>query len=146
MHCFDLHMGRRLRELRKQSALSMEAFAHRLGLSLNQYRRYERGESAMKCSMAVDIAAKCGVRIEYFAEGYDQSHVPKRRGGAKSEVRQRIEDLAQTKPIGTSIRFPHGTLPSIPALKRVIGLVGKSGWAEIKFTATGTTVKKVADP
>ena len=150
MHRVDEHIGRKLKGARLASAHSMEVFAHKLGLSLNQYRRYERGESAMKCSLLVDIAAKLHLRLEHFVEGFRQDVAdPNQKGGRKkAEWSQRIHDLAQNQPIGSHIRFPHGTLPSIDAAKRVISKAGngKAAWADLRYTSTGTTIRKVAKP
>lgn len=150
LHTVDEHIGRKLRGLRETSGHSMEVFAHRIDLSLNQYRRYERGQSAMKCSLLVGIAEKLSVRLEYFFGDYPLAVKVKpeikARGRSKAEWRRRIEELAQDKPIGTVIRLKHGTLPSIPAAKRIISLAGRNGWAEIHYTPTGMNIKKVDHP
>ena len=46
---YQKNMGKRLRKIRKENALSQDDVADALGICTKQYQRYEYGDSAISC-------------------------------------------------------------------------------------------------
>lgn len=146
-HPVDIHLGKRLKELRLERNLTVAEFAAKVNLSAYQYRRYETAESQLKCYKAVEIAELLHVRVESLIKGYVQAvpALPPKRGAKPSPQREKMEKLRYA-PIGTSIRFSHGSFDSPAAAKRMIANMGRAGWCVVNPTTTGYTVKKVSEP
>jgi transcriptional regulator with XRE-family HTH domain len=68
-HAVDVHVGRRLREMRKAANLSQSDVASALGLSFQQVQKYERGANRMSASKLHEAARMLGVSIAAFYEG-----------------------------------------------------------------------------
>jgi transcriptional regulator with XRE-family HTH domain len=66
------NVGTRLRSLRQQRGLSMQALAERCGLSLNAIGRVERGESSPTVSSLQRCARALGVPVTAFFETQPQ--------------------------------------------------------------------------
>jgi transcriptional regulator with XRE-family HTH domain len=64
----DRHAGRRLRERRVQSGLSLAELAAALGVSTQQLRKYETGSNAVPAARLPMLAALLGVEPEWFFE------------------------------------------------------------------------------
>jgi transcriptional regulator with XRE-family HTH domain len=65
----DRHVGSRLRQLRKARGVSQEALAQQLGVTVQQFQKYERGESRIDASRLFDIAHLLDVPVAAFFEG-----------------------------------------------------------------------------
>ena len=68
-HAVDVHVGQRLRLIRKASGLSQTTVADRLGLTFQQIQKYEKGSNRVSASKLYEIATLFGVKIEAFFEG-----------------------------------------------------------------------------
>jgi transcriptional regulator with XRE-family HTH domain len=65
----DLHVGARIRTLRKLRGVSQDTLAKTLNLTFQQVQKYERGANRVSASKLYDIAVYLRVRPGYFFEG-----------------------------------------------------------------------------
>jgi len=69
----DVHVGARLRVLRKLKSFSQEKLAQALGLTFQQVQKYERADNRIGASRLYHIAEALGVQVGYFFEGFGKS-------------------------------------------------------------------------
>jgi transcriptional regulator with XRE-family HTH domain len=69
----DVHVGERMRILRKARSLSQGALADALGITFQQVQKYERGANRVSASMLQRAARAMGVPVATFFEGLDQN-------------------------------------------------------------------------
>lgn len=69
----DLHIGKRLRELRKEHHLSLERLGELLDVSGQQISRFEKGVHKLNASQLYVIARALGVPLSYFFLHYKSS-------------------------------------------------------------------------
>ena len=69
MSALDEFVGMRIRHCRWKAGLRQEDIAIRLGISLQQVRRYETGESRISASRLFDLACLFDVPITHFFAG-----------------------------------------------------------------------------
>ncbi len=62
-HAFDLIIGRNIRAVRLERALSQEALAARLGLTFQQIQKYENGSNRITGGRLCQIAQACRIPI-----------------------------------------------------------------------------------
>jgi transcriptional regulator with XRE-family HTH domain len=67
----DVHVGARIRGLRKQRGLTQTDLANALGVTFQQVQKYERGSNRVSASMMVRAARCLEVAPAYFFEGVD---------------------------------------------------------------------------
>jgi transcriptional regulator with XRE-family HTH domain len=72
----DVHVGARLRMLRKLKNFSQEKLAQVLGLTFQQVQKYERADNRIGASRLHQIAEALGVQVSYFFEGYGKPPRP----------------------------------------------------------------------
>lgn len=68
-HEIDIHLGRRLRELRQIAGLSMSVLGEQLGLSHQQIYKYESGANRLSTSGLVRLAQVLGAEVSDFFSG-----------------------------------------------------------------------------
>jgi len=68
----DVHVGRRLRFIRKQRGFSQEAMANAGGITFQQVQKYENGRNRLSASMMWAFANTLGVTPAAFFEGLSQ--------------------------------------------------------------------------
>ncbi len=67
-HPVDVHVGARIRALRKKRGLSQSALGKRIGVTFQQIQKYERGANRVSASALYEIAGLLGVPVaEMFA-------------------------------------------------------------------------------
>jgi transcriptional regulator with XRE-family HTH domain len=69
-HPLDLHLGRRLQELRLKRGQSQGKLASQLGVSHQAVQKYESGEIRISASRLYDIATALAVEPRVFFEGF----------------------------------------------------------------------------
>lgn len=69
----DVHVGGRLKALRKERKLSQTKVADFLGLTFQQVQKYERGANRIGAGRLYRLAQFLHVPVSYFFEGLDQS-------------------------------------------------------------------------
>ncbi len=72
-HLFDLHVGDKVRTLRKKHNMNLSDLAEKIGLSLQHVQQYELGESRISSSTLYEISKVFSVSGGYFFEGYVES-------------------------------------------------------------------------
>ncbi len=88
----DLHVGKKLRERRKDKKMSQEKLGELIGISFKQIRKYEHGENRISSSSLFAISKALNVEIESFFIGLDR--FPVDDDYAKSDIdAKEIEDL-----------------------------------------------------
>lgn len=60
-HHVDIHVGAKIREIRRSSGKSQEYLAHAVGLTFQQIQKYERGSNRVSASKLCEIAEALGV-------------------------------------------------------------------------------------
>jgi transcriptional regulator with XRE-family HTH domain len=65
----DVHVGRRIRDRRKEARISQEKLAEHLGLTFQQVQKYEKGANRVSASKLYEIASALNASIEYFFRG-----------------------------------------------------------------------------
>lgn len=76
IHPVDLHVGRRVRDLRKTLGVSQGRLADALGLTFQQVQKYERGTNRISASKLWDIARALKVDVAYFFHGLPDPEAP----------------------------------------------------------------------
>ncbi|MEH6645227.1 helix-turn-helix domain-containing protein [Sulfitobacter sp.] len=74
-HPVDVHVGRKLREMRTLRRYSQTDVAQRLGLSFQQIQKYEIGSNRIAASRLFELGQIFEVSPAYFFEGlYEDAH------------------------------------------------------------------------
>lgn len=69
----DVHVGQRMRALRRDQKKSQEAMALHLGVSFQQIQKQERAVNRLSASALYRAAQFLGVTPDYFFEGYSDA-------------------------------------------------------------------------
>jgi transcriptional regulator with XRE-family HTH domain len=72
-HPVDVHVGRKLKQIRTLRRFSQTDVAHRLGLSFQQIQKYEIGSNRIAASRLFELAQIFDISPAYFFEGVDGS-------------------------------------------------------------------------
>ena len=70
-HATDIHVGRKVREVRATKAMSQKELGKLLGVSFQQVQKYEKGANRIGSSRLWDIAMSLDTPITYFFEGIE---------------------------------------------------------------------------
>ena len=96
-HPVDIHVGGRIRAIRKAAGLSQEKLADHLGISFQQVQKYERGTNRISASKLFEAAGLLGVEISDFFAGLnaagqvDGSTTPRQRAMADVGLRRLVD-------------------------------------------------------
>ncbi len=106
-HPVDVHVGRKLKEIRTQRRLSQTDVAQKLGLSFQQVQKYEIGSNRIAASRLFELAQIFEVSPAYFFDGlYENAHTdasPSDSGKDIMTALDSIEDDAVKSRIVTFI-------------------------------------------
>jgi len=99
----DLHVGSRIRALRKQLGISQQHLAEQLGLTFQQIQKYERGRNRVSASRLYQTAGVLHVPVSYFFEGLDDQATDTRADTDERKARAFLKtdegaELARTFP------------------------------------------------
>ncbi|WP_187429086.1 hypothetical protein ROLI_004870 [Roseobacter fucihabitans] len=72
-HPVDVHVGRRLKQIRTMRRLSQTDVARELNLSFQQIQKYEIGSNRIAASRLYELSRILHVPTSYFFEGIDTS-------------------------------------------------------------------------
>src|SRR5579875_3099490 len=67
----DIHVGKRIRDRRKEVHVTQEKLAEHLGLTFQQVQKYEKGANRVSASKLYEIARALNASIEYFFRGFN---------------------------------------------------------------------------
>lgn len=70
-HPVDVHVGRKLKQIRTMRRLSQTDVARELDLSFQQIQKYEIGSNRIAASRLYELSRILGVPTSYFFEGLD---------------------------------------------------------------------------
>ncbi|MEH6829628.1 MAG: helix-turn-helix transcriptional regulator [Sulfitobacter sp.] len=73
-HPVDIHVGQRLKALRKLRQLSQTDLGKELGLSFQQVQKYESGSNRISASRLFEVGQFLNVAPEYFFEGINSKN------------------------------------------------------------------------
>ena len=94
-HPVDVHVGRKLKEIRTLRRFSQTDVAQRLGLSFQQVQKYEIGSNRIAASRLFELAQIFEVSPAYFFDGlYDGAH---RDSGPRDSGMEIVNALASIK-------------------------------------------------
>lgn len=65
-----LHIGRKIRERREVVGLTQKQVADKLGVSHQQFQKYEEGATRIHAAFLYELTKLLGVTLEYFFEGF----------------------------------------------------------------------------
>ena len=68
-HPADKHVGRQIAIVRVQSDISQAQLARSIGVSFQQFQKYENARNRVSASMLYEIATSLGVPVSRFFEG-----------------------------------------------------------------------------
>ncbi|MCJ2130191.1 helix-turn-helix domain-containing protein [Methylobacterium sp. E-045] len=80
----DVHVGMRIAEQRKKSALTQKRVAQSFGMSAAQLQKYEKGINRISAIHLEILSRMTGMPIDYFFDGMDRSDDAPRRGLSES--------------------------------------------------------------
>ena len=84
----DMHVGARIRALRRQLGIGQQHLAERLGLTFQQVQKYERGTNRVSASKLYEIAGVLGVSVSYFFEGLDDVAADTKADSSEQEIHE----------------------------------------------------------
>ncbi len=95
-HQTDVHVGRRLREVRIMRGLTQTQLGDKLGISFQQVQKYEKGTNRIGSSRLWDMCGILDVAVSFFFEGLDdksdEDEKISRRALQLAKELDRIED------------------------------------------------------
>ena len=104
----DRFIGMRIRERRKMLGLTQREFGELLGVSYQQFYKYEQGINSMSAGQLYDIAQGLGTPVEYFFEGLetDERQLLPRQRWLLDVLRSlgEMQDEGQKAAIGQLVR------------------------------------------
>ncbi|MDB2578722.1 helix-turn-helix domain-containing protein [Tateyamaria sp.] len=78
-HAVDVHVGKRLKQVRNQRRMSQTDVAKRLKLSFQQIQKYEIGSNRIAASRLFELSHILDVPTSYFFEGLSDTTPTERR-------------------------------------------------------------------
>ena len=118
-HPIDVHVGDRVRNLRRHRGLSQEQLAGHLALTFQQIQKYERGANRVSASKLYEIAKALRTPIAYFFEGYGDGD--ETAPEVSSAERSILKFLSTPEGLELSKSFPK--VPSARQRRRILDLV-----------------------
>ncbi|MDW4500526.1 helix-turn-helix transcriptional regulator [Sulfitobacter sp. D35] len=78
-HPVDVHVGKKLKQIRTMRRLSQTDVARKLNLSFQQIQKYEIGSNRIAASRLYELSEILGVPTSYFFEGLESKDDPDAR-------------------------------------------------------------------
>lgn len=69
-HPFDIHVGKRIRERRKFLGLTQIDLANVLGITFQQFQKYETAKNRISASKLFETSEALGVRFDFWTKDY----------------------------------------------------------------------------
>lgn len=70
-HPVDIHVGKRLKEIRTMRGLTQSNVAHHLGISFQQLQKYETGANRVSASRMFELSRLLKISPSFFFEGLE---------------------------------------------------------------------------
>lgn len=87
-HAVDLHVGARIRLIRKDRGMSQSELADALGITFQQVQKYERGFNRISASKMFEASKALGVDPAWFFQGLED--LPRDAGPEDGAVREML--------------------------------------------------------
>lgn len=91
----DVYIGAKVRMRRLMMNMSQETLSGKLGVTLQQVQKYEKGLNRISASRLFELALALGVPVGYFYEGLEESDALARVNGAK----EGLQDSPAVSPL-----------------------------------------------
>ena len=118
----DKHVSERLRERRKKLGLTQDELAERVGVSFQQFQKYENGANRISAGRLFQLAAALDTSIPYFFEGLQSVSRALLRGVSEEAAEFEGPDDVETTDLVIAFR----SIPDAAARKAVLALAKKS--------------------
>lgn len=82
-HPVDIHVGKLIRQIRREAGLTQQHLAERVGIKFQQIQKYETGANRVSASRLWDISRVLNVPVGRFFDGYVQEE---RKNGHMEEA------------------------------------------------------------
>lgn len=89
-HPVDIHVGKKLKELRQLRSLTQTDIAQGLGISFQQIQKYELGRNRISASRLYELAHLLDVETSYFFAGLNEDQADEPANGVTTEEANRI--------------------------------------------------------
>ena len=99
VHPVDVHVGKKIREVRLLRGMTQVNVAEKLGLSFQQLQKYETGYNRVSASKMFEISQLLDVEPAYFFEGLPRSGMPEREAldERTAKAAQALSSIADDK-------------------------------------------------
>ncbi|WP_421730786.1 helix-turn-helix domain-containing protein [Brevundimonas sp.] len=99
-HPVDIHVGKRIVEIRSGLGLTQSDIARHLGLTFQQVQKYEKGSNRISASKLFAIASLLQVDIAALFTGLGKTAVPEATAAPHNGDTMEMISLVQTLPVG----------------------------------------------
>lgn len=89
----DIHVGARVKMLRRRTGISQRILANSLGLTFQQVQKYEQGTNRVSASKLYEIARFLEIPVTFFFEGLDD---PKQMSSEEIVAYAFVQDFLMT--------------------------------------------------
>lgn len=96
-HPVDIHVGHKLKKLRKLRRLSQEDLGRALGLSFQQIQKYESGANRISASRLFELGQFMDVTPDYFFEGIHESDGPAKKESSDAALATALSRIKDDK-------------------------------------------------
>lgn len=105
-HAVDVHVGQRIRMIRKDRGMSQSELADALGITFQQVQKYERGFNRISASKMFEAAKALDVPPAWFFEGLED--MPQGAGPEDAAVREMVntEEGRKLLVLGAYLKGP----------------------------------------
>ena len=121
-HRVDVHVGARVRILRRASGMSQEALADRLGLTFQQVQKYETGTNRIGASRLHQMSVVLGVPVSFFYEGATPQSAETESGFAEAPGSEYVVDFLSTSE-GLQLNRAFVRIADPKVRRRIVALV-----------------------
>lgn len=104
-HLADIHVGKRIRELREIRSVTQGWLAGQIGISFQQLQKYETAANRVSSSKLFGIGSALGVPPSYFLEGFGDEVARDDVAKDKGELELLISYRAIPKRVKKSVRL-----------------------------------------
>ena len=118
----DKHVSERLRDRRSKLGLTQQELAERVGVSFQQFQKYENGDNRISAGRLFQLAVALDISIPYFFEGLQSVSRALLRG--VSEEAAEFEGPSDVEAADLVMMFR--SIPDPAARRAVLALARKS--------------------
>ena len=118
----DKHVSKRLSDRRLELGLTQEALAGRLGISSQQFQKYENGRNRISAGRLFQLAVALDTTIPYFYEGLQSVSRALLRGVSEEDADFEGPDDVEATELVMTFR----SIPDAAARRAILALARKS--------------------